>query len=119
MTGPALAGLVERMVTALNSRDIPSAGSMLEFFNKEASPSLLPPDPSDSCGAREARCHQTHMVAHTESRACCRCCPGGLSWLQIDLWYSLTSSDQSVPVRRRQADGACRRPNITHVEAPV
>lgn len=35
MTGAGLAMLIERMVTALNSRDIPSAGSMLEFFNKE------------------------------------------------------------------------------------
>lgn len=35
MTGAALATLIERMVTALNSREIPSAGSMLEFFNKE------------------------------------------------------------------------------------
>jgi len=35
MTGTELAMLIERMVTALNSRDIPSAGSMLEFFNKE------------------------------------------------------------------------------------
>ena len=35
MTGAGLASLIERMVTALNSREIPSAGSMLEFFNKE------------------------------------------------------------------------------------
>ena len=38
MTGAGLASLIERMVTALNSRDIPSAGSMLEFFNKEVTP---------------------------------------------------------------------------------
>jgi hypothetical protein len=37
MTGAGLASLIERMVTALNSREIPSAGSMLEFFNKEVS----------------------------------------------------------------------------------
>lgn len=35
MTGVELASLIGRMVTALNSREIPSAGSMLEFFNKE------------------------------------------------------------------------------------
>lgn len=35
MTGPGLALLIERMVSALNARDIPSAGSMLEYFNKE------------------------------------------------------------------------------------
>jgi hypothetical protein len=39
MTGAGLATLIERMVTALNSREIPSAGSMLEFFNKEVSAS--------------------------------------------------------------------------------
>jgi hypothetical protein len=39
MTGAGLASLIERMVTALNSREIPSAGSMLEFFNKEVRPS--------------------------------------------------------------------------------
>lgn len=38
MTGAGLASLIERMVTALNSREIPSAGSMLEFFNKEVRP---------------------------------------------------------------------------------
>lgn len=35
MTGPALAGLIQQMVEALNLRDIPSAGSMLEYFNKD------------------------------------------------------------------------------------
>lgn len=35
MTGPALADLVDQMVTALNARDIPTAGSILEHFNKE------------------------------------------------------------------------------------
>lgn len=35
MTGPGLAELVSQMVTALNSRDIPTAGSILEHFNKE------------------------------------------------------------------------------------
>lgn len=35
MTGPALAELVSQMVTALNARDIPTAGSILEHFNKE------------------------------------------------------------------------------------
>lgn len=35
MTGPALATLIQRMVEALNLRDIPSAGSMLEYFNKD------------------------------------------------------------------------------------
>lgn len=35
MTGPALSTLIQRMVEALNLRDIPSAGSMLEYFNKD------------------------------------------------------------------------------------
>lgn len=35
MTGPGLADLVSQMVTALNARDIPTAGSILEHFNKE------------------------------------------------------------------------------------
>ncbi len=35
MMGPALAELVSQMVTALNARDIPTAGSILEHFNKE------------------------------------------------------------------------------------
>lgn len=35
MDGAALAKLIERMVGALNSRDIPTAGSILEGFNKD------------------------------------------------------------------------------------
>ncbi len=35
MTGPGLAKLVETMVGALNSRDIPTAGSILEHFNAD------------------------------------------------------------------------------------
>ena len=35
ITGPELASLIERMVAALNSRDIPTAGSILEHFNKD------------------------------------------------------------------------------------
>ena len=35
MDGAALAKLIEQMVGALNSRDIPTAGSILEGFNKD------------------------------------------------------------------------------------
>jgi hypothetical protein len=35
MTGPDLAKLVETMVGALNSREIPTAGSILEHFNAD------------------------------------------------------------------------------------
>ncbi|KAK9810109.1 hypothetical protein WJX72_005008 [[Myrmecia] bisecta] len=35
LTGPDLADLISRMVLALNSRDIPTAGSILEHFNRE------------------------------------------------------------------------------------
>lgn len=35
VTGPALAELVETMVGALNARDIPTAGSILEHFNSD------------------------------------------------------------------------------------
>ena len=35
LTGPLLADLITKMVTALNSRDIPTVGSIMEFFNKE------------------------------------------------------------------------------------
>ena len=35
MTGPGLAKLVETMVGALNSREIPTAGSILEHFNAD------------------------------------------------------------------------------------
>ena len=35
ISGPELADLIERMVAALNSRDIPTAGSILEHFNKD------------------------------------------------------------------------------------
>ena len=35
MTGPGLAKLVETMVGALNSREIPTAGSILEHFNRD------------------------------------------------------------------------------------
>ena len=36
LDGPALADLVASLVDALNSRDIPSAGSILEAFNRDA-----------------------------------------------------------------------------------
>ena len=35
MDGAALAKLIEQMVGALNSRDIPTAGSILEGFNND------------------------------------------------------------------------------------
>ncbi|KAK9868066.1 hypothetical protein WJX84_001038 [Apatococcus fuscideae] len=35
LNGTGLARLIEQMVTALNARDIPTAGSILEHFNKE------------------------------------------------------------------------------------
>ena len=35
LNGTGLARLIEQMVTALNARDIPTAGSILENFNKE------------------------------------------------------------------------------------
>lgn len=35
ISGEELASLIERMVAALNSRDIPTAGSILEHFNKD------------------------------------------------------------------------------------
>ncbi|KAK9834025.1 hypothetical protein WJX81_004222 [Elliptochloris bilobata] len=35
LTGPALAELVDTMVGALNARDIPTAGSILEHFNRD------------------------------------------------------------------------------------
>ena len=35
MSGPVLAELIETMVGALNARDIPTAGSILEHFNRE------------------------------------------------------------------------------------
>ena len=35
LTGPLLADLITKMVTALDSRDIPTVGSIMEFFNKE------------------------------------------------------------------------------------
>ena len=35
MTGPLLADLIEKMVDALNSREIPTAGSILEHFNSD------------------------------------------------------------------------------------
>lgn len=35
LNGTGLAKLIEQMVTALNARDIPTAGSILEHFNKE------------------------------------------------------------------------------------
>lgn len=41
MTGPGLALLIERMVEALNARDLPSAGSMLEYFNREVRLNIL------------------------------------------------------------------------------
>lgn len=35
LNGPALADLITEVVTALNAREIPTAGSLLEYFNKE------------------------------------------------------------------------------------
>ena len=36
MTGPALAALIERSVTALNEGDFPSAGNVVDSFNRDA-----------------------------------------------------------------------------------
>lgn len=35
MTGPELAELLVKMVDALNDKDLPSAGGIIESFNKE------------------------------------------------------------------------------------
>ena len=35
LDGPALADLIEQVVTALNDREIPTAGSLVEYFNRE------------------------------------------------------------------------------------
>jgi hypothetical protein len=35
LDGPGLADLISQVVTALNDRDIPTAGSLVEYFNKE------------------------------------------------------------------------------------
>ena len=40
--GAELAQLLERMIAALNARDIPTAGSILEHFNQAGSASLAP-----------------------------------------------------------------------------
>ena len=42
MTGPVLAELIETMVGALNARDIPTAGSILEHFNRELVQKVCP-----------------------------------------------------------------------------
>jgi hypothetical protein len=42
LSGPQLADLIERMVAALNSRDIPTAGSILEHFNKDLLQKVTP-----------------------------------------------------------------------------
>ena len=36
MTGPSLAALIERSVTALNEGDFPSAGNVVDSFNRDA-----------------------------------------------------------------------------------
>ena len=36
MTGPALAALIERSVSALNEGDFPSAGNVVDSFNRDA-----------------------------------------------------------------------------------
>lgn len=43
LSGAELADLIERMVAALNSRDIPTAGSILEHFNKDLIQKVLSP----------------------------------------------------------------------------
>ena len=35
LDGAGLAALVRRVVAALNARDIPTAGSLVEYFNRE------------------------------------------------------------------------------------
>ncbi len=71
MTGPVLAKLVESMVGALNARDIPTAGSILEHFNRDLVHKARPLDTyllflqphtllrgtcSDICGTRRPDC---------------------------------------------------------------
>lgn len=45
ITGPELAKLIEKMVAALNSREIPTAGSILEHFNKDLIQKVHPMNP--------------------------------------------------------------------------
>ena len=35
LTGPELARLIEQVVTALNEREIPTAGSLVQYFNRD------------------------------------------------------------------------------------
>ncbi len=55
MTGPGLALLIERMVEALNARDLPSAGSMLEYFNREVRLNIL------ATALLDHRCSAAHV----------------------------------------------------------
>ena len=61
MTGPVLAELIETMVGALNARDIPTAGSILEHFNRELVHKVcLQPDTRPHTDVREF-----HMLSIT------------------------------------------------------
>ena len=72
MTGPGLALLIERMVDALNARDLPSAGSMLEYFNREVRPNTL-----RGCHHRNGRraVHLNHDLPSIQN-------PCTLKWVQ-------------------------------------
>ncbi len=90
LTGPALADLVSEMVGALNARDIPTAGSILEHFNRDLVYKARAPDPAghgrrgSSAGLRAVPCSALARLHYVWWRPCrarhaVRSCKG-LSW---------------------------------------
>ena len=61
MTGPVLAELIETMVGALNARDIPTAGSILEHFNREL---VQKASPGNECSLVHAYLHSVHAPSY-------------------------------------------------------
>lgn len=68
LTGPLLADLITKMVTALNSRDIPTVGSIMEFFNKEANPTSELDSSQTSVKANPDAAHQQDVKTCSASK---------------------------------------------------
>lgn len=121
MTGTELAMLIERMVTALNSRDIPSAGSMLEFFNKEvcrrsSRPLCRASHSQNACCLLFAMPTGSRGTMHSQPRP--SACGDDGPWKELDCDATCTRTPAGdplagVPVYAQMMFACCSSPSCT------
>ncbi|EFN50520.1 hypothetical protein CHLNCDRAFT_139218, partial [Chlorella variabilis] len=69
LDGPGLADLVQRVVEGLNERDIPTAGSLVEYFNKELVQGCKELVEAEKLPVEEGRLEQVHAAAAAAAAA--------------------------------------------------